>query len=186
MTEYPRDRFDDVPEYTDRKGGHRAHFDPPVETTGLRWIAVTAAFALAVGAFCFFILPGLLSSAPATSGATAESAPSASQQSATPPAEASSTASTSATPTAPADASTVEVYAVADTGGTAEATGEQLRSAGFTVGGAGAWQGFAVPQSAVYYSAGEDTAEAVAAQLELPTVYDGRVPGVVVVLTGTP
>ena len=40
----------------------------------------------------------------------------------------------------------------------------------------------AMAQSAVYFSGGEQTAQAVGAQLGLPVVYDARVPGVVVVL----
>lgn len=61
MTEYPRDQFDDVPEYRGRQGGHRAVAEPaaPAGPSGLTWISVAAAFALAVGAFSYVILPGL-------------------------------------------------------------------------------------------------------------------------------
>lgn len=203
MSEYPRDRFDDIPEYTDRKGGHRAHFDPPVETAGLRWIAAAAALALAVGAFSFFILPGLLnSSASASASASAPAQESTASAPATTPTEqsaspaSSSSTSTSAPDEEPTDSaeptqtatpedrnSTVEVYNAARVGGLAGSTADELRTAGFTVSGVGDWQGFSVPQSAVYYSRGEQTAQAVGAQLGLPAVYDTRVPGIVVVLT---
>lgn len=226
MSEYPRDRFDDVPEYTDRKGGHRAHFDPPVETRGLRWIAAAAALALAVGAFSFFILPGLLNSSGSTPAATEEATtsapastpseePAASSESAptesTPPAEpepaetsespstaavspsATSTQSESAdpeptqtpplqTPSEGAQTSSVQVYNATGIGGLAGSVATELRTAGFTVSGVGDWQGFTVPQSAVYYSSGEQTAQSVGAQLGLPVVYDARMPGVVVVM----
>lgn len=199
MSEYPRDRFDDIPEYTDRKGGHRAHFDPPVETAGLRWIAAAAALALAVGAFSFFILPGLLNSSASASAPAHESTASApatplTEQSASP--ASSSSTSTSAPDEEPTDSaeptqtaapedrnSTVEVYSAARVGGLAGSTADELRTAGFTVSGVGDWQGFSVPQSAVYYSRGEQAAQAVGAQLGLPAVYDNRVPGIVVVLT---
>ena len=220
MSEYPRDRFDDIPEYTDRKGGHRAHFDPPVETAGLRWIAAAAALALAVGAFSFFILPGLLNSsetepaaAPTTTSAPASSEsaePTAPEEPSSTPAQTDGTDAASPTQTAapsesagtePATApeptaaettpatpeqgsatSSVQVYNATGIPGLAGTAGDELRGAGFTVSGVGDWQGFAVAQSAVYFSGGEQTAQAVGAQLGLPVVYDARVPGVVVVL----
>ena len=217
MSEYPRDRFDDVPEYTDRKGGHRAHFDPPAETAGLRWIAVAAALALAVGAVSFFLLPGLLDSsetepaaAPTTTSAPASSEsaePTAPEEPSSTPAQMDGTDAASPTQTAapsesagtePATApeptaaettpeqesvtSSVQVYNATGISGLAGTAGDELRGAGFTVSGVGDWQGFAVAQSAVYFSGGEQTAQAVGAQLGLPVVYDARVPGVVVVL----
>lgn len=76
----------------------------------------------------------------------------------------------------------MQVYNATGIGGLAGSVATELRTAGFTVSGVGDWQGFTVPQSAVYYSSGEQTAQSVGAQLGLPVVYDARMPGVVVVM----
>ncbi|MEV4902572.1 LytR C-terminal domain-containing protein [Citricoccus sp. NPDC055426] len=103
MTQYPHDRFDDVPAYTDRKGAHRAA--PPVASgpSGLVGVSVAAALALVVGAFCFLILPSLLPSG-ATVGSSASASASPETAEPTEPAasepapSASETRSPSATP----------------------------------------------------------------------------------------
>ncbi|MFC7403229.1 LytR C-terminal domain-containing protein [Citricoccus sp. GCM10030269] len=71
MTQYPRDQFDDVPEYRDRKGTHRANAVVVSASSGLLSISVAAALALIVGAFCFLVLPSLLPAGAPTSGAPA-------------------------------------------------------------------------------------------------------------------
>lgn len=80
MTQYPHDRFDDVPAYSGRKGTHRA--DPALAAgpSGLVGISVAAALALVVGAFCFLVLPSLLPSGASGTGpsASASASPSAS------------------------------------------------------------------------------------------------------------
>ncbi|REE05152.1 LytR C-terminal domain-containing protein [Citricoccus nitrophenolicus] len=77
----------------------------------------------------------------------------------------------------------VEVYNSSSIGGLAGRVSGVLSSGGFTVAGSGNWQGFSVSGSAVYYSQNETTAQAVAAELGLPLVYEARVPGVAVVLS---
>lgn len=209
MTQYPRDRFDDVPAYSDRKGAHRAA--PPVASgpSGLVWISVAAALALVVGAFCFLVLPSLLPAGP-TGGGSAASAPATSEPSApatsepatSEPAASETQAPESAAPSAgesespseepepsetavadTGDASApVEVYNASSIGGLAGRVSGGLSAGGFTVVGSGNWQGFPVPESAVYYSQNVTTAQAVAADLGLPLIQDARIPGVAVVL----
>lgn len=261
MSEYPRDQFDDVPEYRDRTGSHRS--GPTSDgsgPSGLTWISVAAALALIVGAFSYFVLPTLRAGgadgpagadgsrgagaaviAPATATATpdaglqpengasapggesaepgptssATEVPSATGSDATgsqqPTVSAQPTQSPVATATpepaatpAPTDSpeptesnqpteteepSTVdysfpvEVYNASRVNGLAARASGALAGAGFTVATAGNWSGFPVSSSAVFYSSDEATAQAVAARFGLPAVYDGRVPGIAVVLT---
>lgn len=216
MTQYPHDRFDDVPAYSDRKGTHRA--DPALAAgpSGLVGISVAAALALVVGAFCFLVLPSLLPSGASDAGSSASApaassdsssispepsdpetsepvaseaeAPESPEPSATEPETASESPEPSATESETAAADTgdssapVEVYNASSIGGLAGRVSGGLSASGFTVVGSGNWQGFPVPSSAVYYSQNETTAQAVAAELGLPLVQDGRVPGVAVVL----
>lgn len=186
MTEYSRDRFDDVPEYTDRKGGHRDRFEPPNETAGLRAIGIAAAIALATGAFSYFVLPGLLDRSAEASSSPTTSASSAAATSAS--ASAAANGSVSATPDgAPAvdpndTVAAVEVYNASTTAGLETQASEEIRAGGIPVAGVGPWRGFAVTESAVYYSQGAQTAQDVAVMLGLPAIEDERMPGVVVVL----
>lgn len=76
----------------------------------------------------------------------------------------------------------VEVYNATNVGGLAGRISGGLSANGFAVVTSANWQGFTVPQSAVYYSRNPTTAQAVAAQLGLPLVQDARIPGVAVVL----
>jgi len=236
MTEYPRDQFDDVPEYRDRKGSHRAVAEPSGGSgpSGLTWISLAAALALVIGAFSYFILPTLLPSGAAGPG-TAGASPSATAPGSPSPGRGSSSeagagtadpsgpgvATASVEPTAaPAESpeSTetpeptespepsqtpeptespeeteepatvdysfpVEVYNTSRVNGLAGRVGGTLSGSGFTVATAGNWSGFPVSSSAVFYSSNEVTAQAVAARLGLPAVYDGRIPGIAVVVT---
>lgn len=59
MSKYPHDRYDDVPEYTDQLGAHRAGFAKPESNTGLNVIIIAAALALAIGIASFLLLPQL-------------------------------------------------------------------------------------------------------------------------------
>jgi hypothetical protein len=237
MTEYPRDQFDDVPEYRDRKGGHRALAEPSGASgpSGLTWISVAAALALVVGAFSYFILPTLLAGEAARSGAAGATAsapaseagsgasdgtdagagsagPSGSVKATTAPEEteppqptrtpepaktpeATKTPEPTKTPQ-PTESSEeteepatvdysfpVEVYNASRVGGLAGRVGGTLSGSGFTVATADNWAGFPVTSSAVFYSSNEATAQAVAARLGLPAVYNGRIPGIAVVVT---
>ena len=77
----------------------------------------------------------------------------------------------------------MEVYNASRVNGLAARAGGTLSGSGFRVATAGNWAGFPVRSSAVFYSSHEVTAQAVAARLGLPVVYDGRVPGIAVVVT---
>ncbi len=94
MTEYPRDQFDDVPEYRGRQGSHRAVAEPSggPGPSGLTWISLAAALALVVGAFSFFVLPTL--------GPSEATGPEAAGASASAPASGSATPKPSASPEA--------------------------------------------------------------------------------------
>lgn len=77
----------------------------------------------------------------------------------------------------------MEVYNASRVNGLAARVGGALSGSGFRVATAGNWAGFPVRSSAVLYSSNEVTAQAVAARLGMPAVYDGRVPGIAVVVT---
>ncbi|VXA98744.1 LytR C-terminal domain-containing protein [Citricoccus sp. K5] len=116
-------------------------------------------------------------SEPAETAASEETSSAESDPAASDPAESEAAADTGDT-SAP-----VEVYNASSIGGLAGRVSGALSSGGFTVAGSGNWQGFSVSGSAVYYSQNETTAQAVAAELGLPLVYEARVPGVAVVLS---
>lgn len=81
----------------------------------------------------------------------------------------------------------VEVYSTVAAAPGAAAQGSQtLRNQGFTVAVTGTWQGFAVASSTVYYATDgqKDTAEAIAAALNISNVEQRQVPAIVVVLAG--
>lgn len=59
MTKYPQDHYDDVPEYTDQVGAHRAAVAKPESNTGLNVLIIAAALALVVGIVAFLLLPQL-------------------------------------------------------------------------------------------------------------------------------
>ncbi|MBV1778833.1 LytR C-terminal domain-containing protein [Paeniglutamicibacter sp. ABSL32-1] len=62
MTNYPRDEFDRVPEFSNRSGSHRENGWAAAASvggarSGLRWLMVFGAIALVVGLFSFMVLP---------------------------------------------------------------------------------------------------------------------------------
>ncbi len=116
-------------------------------------------------------------SEPAETAASEETSSAESDPAESDPAESEAAADTGDT-SAP-----VEVYNASSIGGLAGRVSGALSSGGFTVAGSGNWQGFSVSGSAVYYSQNETTAQAVAAELGLPLVYEAGVPGVAVVLS---
>ena len=65
MTNYPRDEFDRVPEFSNRSGSHRENGWAAAASvggarSGLRWLMVFGALALVVGLFSFMVLPKLM------------------------------------------------------------------------------------------------------------------------------
>ena len=73
MTNYPRDEFDRVPEFSNRSGSHRENGWAAAASvggarSGLRWLMVFGAIALVVGLFSFMVLPKLM-------GTTTDQAP---------------------------------------------------------------------------------------------------------------
>lgn len=67
MTNYPRDEFDRVPEFSNRSGSHRENGWASAASvggaqSGLRWLMVFGALALMVGLFSFMVLPKLMGS----------------------------------------------------------------------------------------------------------------------------
>lgn len=93
MTNYPRDEFDRVPEFSNRSGSHRENGWAAAASvggarSGLRWLMVFGALALVVGLFSFMVLPKLM-------GTSNDPAPVAASSSSTTSAPASSEASES-------------------------------------------------------------------------------------------
>ncbi|WP_411733332.1 LytR C-terminal domain-containing protein [Paeniglutamicibacter sp.] len=91
MTNYPRDEFDRVPEFSNRSGSHRENGWAAAASvggarSGLRWLMVFGAIALVVGLFSFMVLPKLM-------GATTDQAPVAASSSGTQEATTSTEAS---------------------------------------------------------------------------------------------
>ncbi len=116
---------------------------------------------------------------------SAGSAPAGSEAADGEPSETASEAPEESEPAIPDTGDTsapVEVYNATNVGGLAGRVSGGLSANGFAVVTSANWQGFTVPQSAVYYSRNPTTAQAVAAQLGLPLVQDARIPGVAVVL----
>ncbi|GAA1666677.1 hypothetical protein GCM10010977_06530 [Citricoccus zhacaiensis] len=118
-------------------------------------------------------------SEPAETTASGEASPAESESD---PAESDPAESETAADTGDTSAP-VEVYNASSIGGLAGRVSGALSSGGFTVAGSGNWQGFPVSGSVVYYSQNETTAQAVAAELGLPLVYEDSVPGIAVVLS---
>ncbi|RAX49296.1 hypothetical protein DQ353_10910 [Arthrobacter sp. AQ5-05] len=97
MTNYPRDEFDRVPEFSNRSGSHRENGWAAAASvggarSGLRWLMVFGALALVVGLFSFMVLPKLM-------GTSNDPAPVAASSPSTTSAPASSDASESPTTT---------------------------------------------------------------------------------------
>ncbi len=85
MTNYPRDEFDRVPEFSNRSGSHRANGWAAAAANGvrpgLRWLMVFGVVALLVGTFSFTALPKLMGNgdgttpAPVAANSTGTTAP---------------------------------------------------------------------------------------------------------------
>ena len=117
MTNYPRDEFDRVPEFSNRSGSHRENGWAAAASvggarSGLRWLMVFGAIALVVGLFSFMVLPKL-------TGATTDPAPVAASSSGAQETAASSESSESPSES-PTEAS--ETPAESESAETAEST----------------------------------------------------------------
>ena len=102
MTNYPRDEFDRVPEFSNRSGSHRANGWAAAAAVGgvrpgLRWLMVFGVVALLVGVFSFTALPKLMGDgngktpAPVAGTSNVPSTPTATESSSTEPVGESST-----------------------------------------------------------------------------------------------
>ncbi len=209
--EFPQDEFDEIPYDARYYGTHRKALPQVRQRNSLKWIQLAGALALLIGAFSFLILPTLLgkddggSADPTTAGtetaqsqSPTETATTPAQTQTSPASESPTEAETTPTETsAPTEAETtpaanidyqqaVEVYNTAAAPGTAAQGSQTLRNQGFNVAFTGTWQGFAVASSTVYYAtdAQKDTAEAIAAALNISNVEQRQVPAIVVVLAG--
>lgn len=211
MTNYPRDEFDRVPEFSNRNGAHRAAGWAASAASagggsGLRWLMITGACALLVGLFSFLVLPGMLGGqdpkpappaaapsttkkpAPATSSTGPKATGSAEQtDGATPPTD---TATPEATPTETGEpvnkAARIGVYNGSNRGGMAGSGSSKLRGAGFTQVSAGNWTK-KVTYSTVYYrqASSKATAEAAAQTLGITSVMQStNIPGEIAVVLG--
>lgn len=211
MTNYPRDEFDRVPEFSNRYGAHRADgwaaSAAASGESGLRWLMITGAAALVVGLLSFFVLPGLLGSKgpEATPPAASPSAtptnpkkPAVEKDKPEPSATKSSNASAkpeatdepSATPGAFGPLvntnAPIGVYNASNRGGLAGTGSSTLKDSGFTQVSVGDWTKKATV-SAVYYrnASSRQTAEAAAESLGITTVVQtANIPGEIAVVLG--
>lgn len=215
MTNYPRDEFDRVPEFSNRSGSHRENGWAAAASvggarSGLRWLMVFGAIALVVGLFSFMVLPKL-------TGATTDPAPVAASSSGTQDAadtsesksadEASETPaegeSSEASPSTEASSSTeasesglaegadtsmaLGVYNGAKVGGLASKARTELQGAGFSNVAASNWTK-KVNYSTVYYRAETHraTAEAAADALGITSVMQtANIPGNIAIVLGS-
>ena len=210
--EFPKDEFDEIPYDARYYGTHRKALPQVRQRNNLKWVQLAGALALLIGAFSFLILPTLLgkdggpNADPGTSATEASQSPSPSvSEPETTPTSKTPTASPEPTPTeeetTPGETTSpteeesspvvnidyqqnVEVYNTAAAPGAAAQGAQTLQGQGFTVAFTGFWQGFAVSQSTVYYAtdAQKDTADAVAAAVNVTNVEQRDVPAIVVVL----
>ncbi|MGL3807714.1 LytR C-terminal domain-containing protein [Paeniglutamicibacter sp. R2-26] len=200
MTNYPRDEFDRVPEFSNRSGAHRANGWAAAASgrgarPGLRWLMVFGVVALLVGVFSFTALPKLLNdggakppSNVAASGTASSATPSESKE----PETESESPKESDKSSEPADASESEadpsesasslagdvdltlkvgVYNGAKKSGLANTVRTTLQNAGFTNVSAANWTK-QVASSTVYYrnEASRATAEEAAKELGITSV----------------
>ncbi len=200
MTNYPRDEFDRVPEFSNRNGAHRAAGWAASAASagggsGLRWLMITGAFALLVGLFSFLLLPGMLGGQgplPAPPAATPSATPSSTKKpdatkASTESQATDSTGSTDDVSSPPATSTPgstatdtgalvnkgarIGIYNGSIRGGLAGIGSRTLSGAGFTQVSAGNWTK-KVTYSTVYYrqASFKATAEAAAASLGITSV----------------
>ncbi|GAA3299680.1 MULTISPECIES: LytR C-terminal domain-containing protein [Glutamicibacter] len=193
MTNYPRDEFDRVPEFSTRVGSHHAHGwaqSAASKSTGgkLRWVVLTAVLVLVIGALSFIFGPQLKE----TLATSAESETSQSQEKT---AESSEEAapSESESPSSTIDdedvlyGQLIGVYNAASVAGLANAGEEAMTEAGFTSVVADNWTKPA-EVSAVYYmsEAYRTTAEKAAEVLNIDEVLQtSNIPNRVTVVLGS-
>lgn len=193
MTNYPRDEFDRVPEFSTRVGSHHAHGwaqSAASKSTGgkLRWVVLTAVLVLVIGALSFIFGPQLKE----TLATSAESETSQSQgETAESSVEASPSESESPSSTIDDDevlyGQLVGVYNAASVAGLANAGEDAMAEAGFTSIIADNWTKPA-EISAVYYmsEAYRTTAEKAAEVLNIDEVLQtSNIPNRVTVVLGS-
>ena len=135
MTNYPRDEFDRVPEFSNRSGSHRANgWAAAAATSGvrpsLRWLMVFGVLALLVGVFSFTVLPKLMGngnnpSPVAGATSTPTETPSDESKSSEPAEETSATSTTDSTQSAD-PSETEDPLASESTGATASTDGSDV------------------------------------------------------------
>ncbi|MFL4473659.1 LytR C-terminal domain-containing protein [Paeniglutamicibacter sp. MACA_103] len=124
MTNYPRDEFDRVPEFSNRSGSHRENGWAAAASvggarSGLRWLMVFGAIALVVGLFSFMVLPKLTGT---PSDPASVAASSSGTQEATAPSEASESPSKSEASEKPAESESAESADSSEAGSSTEAS----------------------------------------------------------------
>lgn len=211
MTNYPRDEFDRVPEFSNRSGSHRADGWAASASAGgarpgLRWLMVFGAVALLLGVFSFTALPKLLNdgggkppanvaaSSSESSGSKASATESESSKASDEPSSSAEPSETDAVPSesesglsGAADLSMkVGVYNGAKKVGLAGTVRTTLLNAGFTNVSAANWSK-QVTYSTVYYrdEASRATAEQAAKELGISSVVKTtNIPGSIAVVLG--
>lgn len=138
MTNYPRDEFDRVPEFSTRVGSHHAHGwaqSAASKSTGgkLRWVVLTAVLVLVIGALSFIFGPQLKETLATSTGSDTSQTQEVTAEPSVEP-----TPSESASPTSTIDdedvlyGQLIGVYNAASVAGLANEGEDAMAEAGFT------------------------------------------------------
>ena len=193
MTNYPRDEFDRVPEFSTRVGSHHAHGwaqSAASKSTGgkLRWVVLTAVLVLVIGALSFIFGPQLKETLATSTGSDTSQTQEVTAEPSVEP-----TPSESASPTSTIDdedvlyGQLIGVYNAASVAGLANEGEDAMAEAGFTSVVADNWTRPAEVSTVYYMSESyRTTAEKAAEILNIDEVLQtSNIPNRVTVVLGS-
>ncbi|MCS3492238.1 MULTISPECIES: LytR C-terminal domain-containing protein [Micrococcaceae] len=193
MTNYPRDEFDRVPEFSTRVGSHHAHGwaqSAASKSTGgkLRWVVLTAVLVLVIGALSFIFGPQLKETLATSTGSDTSQTQEVTAEPSVEP-----TPSESASPTSTIDdedvlyGQLIGVYNAASVAGLANEGEDAMAEAGFTSIVADNWTRPAEVSTVYYMSESyRTTAEKAAEILNIDEVLQtSNIPNRVTVVLGS-
>ncbi|MFK0085295.1 LytR C-terminal domain-containing protein [Glutamicibacter sp. NPDC090743] len=193
MTNYPRDEFDRVPEFSTRVGSHHAHGwaqSAASKSTGgkLRWVVLTAVLVLVIGALSFIFGPQLKETLATSTGSDTSQTQEVTAEPSVEP-----TPSESASPTSTIDdedvlyGQLIGVYNAASVAGLANEGEDAMAEAGFTSIVADNWTRPAEVSTVYYMSESyRTTAEKAAEILNIDEVLQtSNIPNRVTVVMGS-
>ena len=193
MTNYPRDEFDRVPEFSTRVGSHHAHGwaqSAASKSTGgkLRWVVLTAVLVLVIGSLSFIFGPQLKETLATSTGSDTSQTQEVTAEPSVEP-----TPSESASPTSTIDdedvlyGQLIGVYNAASVAGLANEGEDAMAEAGFTSIVADNWTRPAEVSTVYYMSESyRTTAEKAAEILNIDEVLQtSNIPNRVTVVLGS-